>query len=342
MTHATIREISDQPAAIDAMIDALSDDASQLGESVSPGSTVCITGCGTSYFLSLTGAFLLNQRTTSLAIPGGEVTMSPGHLPDRDVDIIIGVSRSGESTDTILAIDELKSRYPAAPVIGLTCTKGSELDEVADVTILSPEGSEESVVMTKSYSSMLVAFEYLANLVATGDESTATLDGLATESQSVLDQAEPIAEELGRQTDLEKSFFLGTGEYYGLALEGMLKFEEMTLSWTKAYPSLEFRHGPQSIAGEDTLVTMLVPERRADLHRGLIEDIGDLGATRFLIGTESALDGLEAEARITVPQRDVGQTALHAPPLQYLAYYRAVARGLNPDRPKNLSQVVTF
>lgn len=342
MEHTTIREITEQPAALEAMSSELRERESELAEALSPSATICTTGCGSSYYLSLSGSNLLNEVTTSMAIPGSEALLSPSTLPD-DVDIILPVSRSGESTETVRATESLQEQYPDATIIGVTCTEDSEIYKLSDIPILSPEGEEESVVMTKSFSSMLLVFEYIARLI---DDDNADVskqfESLSSDSTAAIDESKDVARELGERTEFEKFFFLGTGEYFGLASEAMIKLEEMTLSWTKAYHPLEFRHGPKSIADEDTLVTMFLPNHSLDLHADLIDDIIKLGATTLVIGSQDAIDAVDADYSVVVPDRETGSLPLYAPAFQILGYYRAVALGLNPDQPQNLSQVVTL
>ncbi len=340
-THVTIDEINGQPEAIEAVLEELAGNE-DVATVVSNASTFCLVGCGTSYFLSLTGSALLNESAVSFAVPGSEVFIAQDQLPSVSVDVIIPISRSGESTETVRATEHLQGMYPDATVLGITCTAGSSIHELSDVPILSPAGAEEGVVMTKSYSSMLVALEYLA-LVAAGEDADATAwDSLPSDSERILEAADVVASELGSQTDIEKFVFLGSGEYYGLAMEAMLKLEEMTLGWTKAYHSLEFRHGPQSIADDNTLVTVFLPGRNTGMHANLVADITELGATTLVVGTESSLGDVTGDYKIEIPDRNPTSLSLSAPIFQLLGYYRAVESGLDPDEPKNLSQVVTF
>lgn len=338
--HATIREIEGQPAAIEAVVESLDRVEPELRELLSPETTFCLTGCGTSYYLSLSGSAVLNEVATSVAIPGSEALISPHQLPD-EVDVIIPVSRSGESTETVRATEVLRERYPDASVVGVTCTQGSTIYELANIPVLSPAGSEESVVMTKSFSSMLVAFEYITELIRTDDEKTPTAGfrGLPEDSERVVEAADPVAQELAAG-DFEKSVFLGSGEAFGIASEAMLKSEEMTLSWSKAYHTLEFRHGPQSIADDHTLVTVFLSEHRLGLQADLLMDVADLGATTLAVGTSSALEAVPADHAIKIPDRNIGSLSLFAPPFQLLGYYRAIEAGLDPDEPQNLTQVV--
>jgi len=342
--YVTAREIREQPAAIEAVLDEVERNHDALGETVSGASSFCLVGCGTSYFLALSGNALLNESVSSVAYPGSEAFLSAHQLPDPEdgVDVIVPVSRSGESTETVRATDRLRERYPDADVLGITCTAGSAVDERSDRSIVSPEGSEESVVMTKSYSSMLVALESVARLAAGDPPVSDALRALSEASEDVVERADPLAEDLGSRTDLEKFVFLGSGEHYGLASEAMLKLEEMTLSWTKAYHALEFRHGPKSIADDATLVVLFVPDRQPDAYRDLLADAADLGAETLAVGSGDALAGVEADHELVLQAGEHSGLCLYAPVFQLLGYYRSLSKGLNPDSPQNLSQVVKF
>jgi len=345
-THATVREIREQPAAIEAILDELDRRREELLD-LPASATFALVGCGSSYYLGVAGTGLLNRtgradptdRTDrSVAYPGGEVLLSPAQLPERSIDVVVPVSRSGESTETVRAMEGLRETHEAASVVGLTCNPESTVHDGADVPILSPKGSEESVVMTKSFASMLVALEYLSLLRRDGatTESLATLPGDAAD---VLDRSADLAESLGSRDDFEKLVFLGSGGLYGLAAEAMLKLEEMTLSWTKAYHALEFRHGPRSIADERTLLTLFVPEANA-LYADLVADIRKQGTEVVAVGPREAIRDVGADHTLELPNRGTPSLALYAPFFQFLGYYRAVEQGLDPDDPQNLTQVV--
>lgn len=338
--HATIREIVEQPKSIEAVLDEVERKGDNLAPLLTDSKGICLTGCGTSYFLSHSGSAKLNESTPSFAYPGSEVFMSPEQLPKLPIDLIIPVSRSGESTETVRATEKFAEVYPDATVLGVTCSEDSSIAERSDQALLSPEGSEESVVMTKSYSSMLVALESVARMA---DGHTSVADGLRSipeHSRRVIENTETVAEKIGARTDFEKFVFLGGGPLYGVAAEAMLKFEEMTLSWTKAYRPLEFRHGPKSIADENMLVTIFLPQGASDAYSALIEDIRSYGAEVLSIGTESALSAVDSDHTVQIPSHDPLSVAIYAPVFQLIGYHRAIAIGLNPDSPKNLSQVV--
>lgn len=335
----TLEEIRDQPRAIEALLAELERAEADLLDTISGGSTVCFVGCGTSFYLAQTGSALLNHAGVGIAVPGSEVLASPDTLPEVEIDAIVPVSRSGESTETVRATEELIDMYPDASVVGITCSEGSSVYELSDVPVLSPAGSEESIVMTKSYSSMLVALEYLARLAAGETGLQERFADLPEESTAVVERAEQQAADLAAREDLTKHVFLGSGEYYGIASEAMLKFEELTLSWTKAYHALEFRHGPKSIADEETLVTVFHPGRASELISDLVDDVTDLGAETLVIGHPDDLETVDPTHEFALSSES-GSLALTAPFFQFQGYYRAVERGLDPDNPQNLSQVV--
>ncbi|WP_135666289.1 SIS domain-containing protein [Halorhabdus rudnickae] len=335
--HHTVREIHEQPQAIETVLEALQADRETLPSIVS--SPFCLVGCGTSYYLARAGEALLNRDGVAAAIPGGEVLMSPSQLPQSSFETIVPISRSGESTETVAAADQLAAEHDAASVLGVTCTPDSSLDQLADRSIVSPDGSEDSVVMTKSFSSMLVALEYLAEL-ASGSSTTDRFDAVPELSEQTVTAADGLAREIADDAPAQKFVFLGSGPLFGLASEAMLKFEELTLSWSKAYHPLEFRHGPKSIADEETLVTLFVPEDPDERYHSLVEDISALGAETLIIGPRGDLDAFDGTYTFAFPSETVPSRALYMPLVQLLGYYRAVSLGLNPDDPKHLSQVV--
>lgn len=340
--HVTLKEIREQDEAIVSILREIREKQDRVVDVLSESSSVLLTGCGTSYYLGLTAAALLNEKSWKAnATPGSEVFISPEEASEKNPDIILPISRSGETTETVKATEFLKENNPDSEVVGITCNQDSSIYELSDVPILSPKGDEESVVMTKSFSSMLGGIEYLS-LLASGDESPAKyFRGISDEVSEIMEDSEEVGREIGSIDEIEKYVFLGTGEYYGLASEAMLKVEEMTLSWSKVYHPLEFRHGPRSIVEDDTLVTVFWPQRAREKHRNLLEEIRDLSAKTLAVGPKSELEEVESDYKLKLPSREEGPILpLYMPIVQLLGYYRAVDLGLNPDEPQNLSQVV--
>jgi glucosamine--fructose-6-phosphate aminotransferase (isomerizing) len=286
----------------------------------------------------LAGASLFNENAVAIAVPGGEVCMSPLQIPNISFDVIIPISRSGQTTETIRATEFMKKKNPKAKIVGITCAEKSSISDLSDICLVSKGGVEDSVIMTKSFSSMLVILQYLFELKK---ESKVKLNfqSLSENSRKIIERYEKTMKDIGYRNDLNKFIFLGTGEYFGLAMEAMLKMKEMALSWSEAYNSLEFRHGPKSIVDDETFVTFLWPNRGIDEHEALLKEVSDLRAKTLVIGANKSLRGVKADYIVEIPSHHYN-LVLYMPLVQLLGYYRAVSLGLNPDRPKNLEKFV--
>lgn len=340
--NATFEEIMGQPIAIEEVLEEVEDKEGQIDSLLSRASSCLFTGCGSSYYLGLMGAQLMNRaERLSYAVPAGEIMVSPESLPPVSPDVVISVSRSGESTEVLSAIKKLKEKNPESKVVGVTCNEDSSLRNLSEVSVVSRGGVEESTVATKSFSSMTVAVEYLSRLGPEGGSVRDDFRGLPEDSRKVLDRYERLSEEIGRRSDLEKFIFLGTGEYYGLALEAMLCIKEMSLSWSGAYPLLEFRHGHKSIVDENTLVVVFFSRSGGDEFDELAKEVNSLGGETFVMGRGEDIGGVESDYRAEIPVRpDYADLSLYIAPLQLLGYYRAINLGLDPDEPRNLDKVV--
>ena len=165
------------------------------------------------------------------------------------------------------------------------------------------------------------------------------LQNLGKDIKNVIERYDEKMKEIGSLHALNKFVFLGTGEYYGLAAEAMLKIKEMTLSWSEAYYPLEFRHGPKSTVNSETLVTFFWPTRGIKEHKSLLEEVQSLGAKTLIIGED--LKHVKSDYVVRIPiSTNCINLPLYMPPIQLLGFYRAINLGLNPDKPKNLLQVV--
>lgn len=340
-SYVTISEIREQPNAIETVLKDLREKEEELFDVCSNSSSFCLTGCGSSYYLALTGNALLNKNDLSFAFPSSEIFISSDQIPSIPFDVILPISRSGETTETVKATKFLKEKVPKIKAVGITCTKESSIYELSNIPILSRNGGEESVVMTKSFSSMLVAIEYFSKLNSGKHSPSKDFRKLPRDSKRVLEKSEDLAKEIESNKNLKKFVFLGTGKYYGLASEAMLKTEEMALSWSKAYHPLEFRHGPKSIIDDNTLVTLFCPTWKDEEHEELLEEIRLLGAKTLVVGRKKDVGKMESDYTLKIPSRKENtELSLYIPIVQFLGYYLAINLGLNPDNPKNLTQVV--
>jgi glucosamine--fructose-6-phosphate aminotransferase (isomerizing) len=239
----------------------------------------------------------------------------------------------------LLAVDKYHS-LGFRNVIGITCYEDSSLAKIVPTALVARQAHEESIAQTRSFTSMLVASQGLATVLAGKKLSEESLR-LPRLGASLLDDHAGLAKMLGEDASLERFFFLGSGPFYGLACEAMLKMKEMSLSYSEAFHFMEFRHGPMSMVDRHSLVVGMLSETGFSHEFAVLGDMRILGA-RVLALTPHALPRDHADYQCVLPGglTDLERGPLYLPVLQLLAYYRSLLNGQNPDRPNNLSAVV--
>lgn len=337
MEYNMISEIREQDEAIHAILKELSDKKEKIRKLVQKKGETFFLGCGSSHYLGITGSALFSQMNAlGHPITGGEVLVSEETLPPANSPLLISVSRSGGTTETVEATKRLQSKYPSSDTISITCNQNSSLTNISDISIVSKRGKEESIPATKSFSSALTAIEYLAMLKKSLNPEE-NFQKLGEMSKKTLENNENVARRIGENTNLEKFIFLGSGEYYGLALEGMLKIKESSLSWSEAYRSLEFRHGGKSILDENSLVVFFYPNQEKGEINNLIREICSLDSKVLIVGKENQVNKFDSDYKFDIPKGpSTGGLSLFIGPIQLMSYYKAVSLGLNPDNPKHL------
>jgi glucosamine--fructose-6-phosphate aminotransferase (isomerizing) len=227
----------------------------------------------------------------------------------------------------------------------VTCNPHSEMEKLCTHTFKMDWADEKSTVMTRSFTAILLAFQRLG-LEFVGDELLASaLHDLPKRGQKWLDTNAKKIQEFGGKRKFADCVFLGQGVHYWLAEEAALKVTEMSSSYAQVYHSLEFRHGPRSIAGPDTLITFYMSDAAKEAEITLARELKDLGAAvcvvvdrcdaelrnRFDLVLELGLDGPES-----------ARYALTAIPAHLLGTAVGLRKGLNPDAPRNLTRAVVL
>jgi glucosamine--fructose-6-phosphate aminotransferase (isomerizing) len=338
----TLQEIVDQPEAWAAAIrsfDAVASDVARLFRERAPDEVI-FTGCGSSYYLSMTAAAAFQQVAglRARAVPASEILQFPGSvLVSGSRPLLVVSSRSGTTTETLRALEAVRRRGLAT--LGLTCARRSPLERGADLCIHSPRGHEESVVTTKSFSSLLLLALLLVANQAEGAALHRELRRLPSLGRRMVKAALNLTGDLG--ADAARFVFLGGGPAHGIAWEAMLKMTEMAQRPAVAYHPLEFRHGPIAMTGPDTLVVCFGTRAGARLEADLVRDLRRHGA-RVVSLRDEWPGGAEVEVEVTLRVRldDEARCLLYLPFAQTLAYHRAVGAGLDPDRPPHLTSVV--
>ncbi len=338
-----LEEIKDTPRAIKSILEDIEEKERDIESILRDVQNVLFIGSGTSYNIGLVGASILrNNDFHADSVMGGEVLLSPNSISQMSPDLLVSISRSGETTETLQTYEKLSKKFENAGNIDISCYENSSLSHSSDLSIVSREGKEESVPATKSFSSIMTGVEYITKRRFEGANILKDFRDIPKKSYNMLEKAEPLAENLGGNEDLEKFVFLGTGEYYGIAREAALKMKEMTLSWSEAYPPLEFRHGPKAIVDENTLITVFYPGRGEEELKKLIEELQSLGGKVLLMGVENP-NLFEPDYEIQIPSaaRFIG-FSFFLLPVQLMAYYRGKEIGLDLDNPRNLDMVVSL
>ncbi|HWU00937.1 MAG TPA: SIS domain-containing protein [Terriglobales bacterium] len=289
------------------------------------GSTYVITGCGTSFYLAqiVASAFNLNGKT-AIAVPGGEwARRRDAYLADQRNLCVIALSRSGESTETVQAVEV--SRKAGMKTIGIVCEKESSLARAAETVIYAETHKSEGIVMTVSASLMLLVGLRLAG----AEVSPAVV-------QAAKDNFERMAAALPAIIKGRSHFvYLGAGALYGMASEGALKLQEMSLSYSQAFHPMEYRHGPISLVDSKTFTVLLYSPDTAAEEAKVASEIQAKGS--YLVGFGGPGD-LSLPVTLEGPQRAL----VVLPALQILGERVAEERGMDTVAPRHLNKVVVL
>jgi glucosamine--fructose-6-phosphate aminotransferase (isomerizing) len=336
--HFTRQEILSQPEAWAAALKVLDvtrrsildlDPARRHGQ-------VLFTGCGSTYYLTLSAASL-TQELTGLpcrAFPASELWLHPKSSYAGKA-LLVAISRSGETTETLRACESFLAGK-RGELLTLSCYGDMPLAKMGAVNIVLPSGQERSVAQTRAFSTLYLGAVALACLWAGRAGLFDSLARLPEAGTRLLKNYAPLAADLGRDPDLDRFYWLGSGPRYGLACELSLKMKEMSLTYSEPFHFMEFRHGPMSMVNKNTVIAGMLSETNRPHEQKVLGEMEALGAKVIsLAETEAAV-----EFRSQVPDAISGVLTL--PVLQLMAYHRAIAKGLDPDRPTNLSTVVTL
>ena len=310
---------------------------------------VKILGCGSAHIAGVMGAQLIEQlaRVPAHAEPASEFRYrNPVIEPDT---LYVAVSQSGETFDTLAAVQEVKRK--GGRVLGIVNVVGSTIARECGRGVYLHAGPEIAVVATKTFTCTAVAFALLAiHLGRLRDLSTAggarliaALEALPEQVQQILDGEMQIATVAKKLSGCNNAYFVGRAAGFAAALEGALKLKEVSYLHAEAYPASELKHGPLALIDAATPTVVVLP--RDDLYAknlSTIEEIRARGGPTYVVtqpgGTlPSAVDGV-----IEVPKSEPELDALLLNiPLQLLAYHVALAKGRDIDQPRNLAKSVT-
>jgi glutamine---fructose-6-phosphate transaminase (isomerizing) len=345
----TLQEILSQPAAWMETARQFEQNAELVGafEGFSPREPWLFVACGSSYYLSWTiaaqWAKLLQVACT--AVPASELLFGPHEVMQRTgARQVVFVSRSGKTTEVLRAAEWLRANA-SVRTLGVTCSSDSVLEELCTHTLKLPWADEKSMVMTRSFTSILLLFERLGAKFAGEAGLASALGGLPEKAARWLDVNADKIRAFGTKRPFADFAFLGQGAHYWLAQEAALKLTEMSSSYAQAYHTMEFRHGPKSIASKDTLITFLLSDAAVEEESSLVEELKELGAATFVVANR-ATPAWRREADLLIElgleEPEYARMAMTAIPAQLLGLAVGLRKGLNPDVPKNLTRAVVL
>lgn len=333
--HFMLKEIMEQPTVLSA---AVKSDVAHAVPLLRSAKMPAIVACGTSYYAGLVMQYLLQSRGKAIATYIGSEFSAWATGKE---DLIVAVSQSGETADTLSAVRLAKSR--GAKVIAVTNVAGSSLAREADAAVLIGVGPEVGVVATKSFTGQLCALYKIAYTLF-GEEKM--LDELAKVPKlsgeaivSTADKVKALAKELGKRKNF---FFIARGVGYPCALEAALKLKEITYLHAEAYAAGELKHGPISMMEKDVPVIAIAPS--GALAAKIESNIMECKAREASMVVLSDDDALLSYGKLGIKMSKVPDEMVplyYILPLQLLAYHMTVNAGKDPDQPRNLAKSVT-
>ncbi|MBA3045524.1 MAG: glutamine--fructose-6-phosphate transaminase (isomerizing) [Candidatus Thermoplasmatota archaeon] len=348
--HFMLKEIFEQPKVIqDTIIGANLNAESGYSIDLTPD-TIKIIACGTSYHAGYVGKYMLEELThtpTTVELASEYRFSSDTHSEP----LVIGISQSGETTDTLSAIKTAQKR--GLDTLGIVNIVGSTMTREADSVLYTRAGLEVGVAATKTYITQLVALLTLSIKMGVAKETlgiddarhlTKELRKLPKNVRSVLDQSDAIYELAQKISGAKSMFFLGRNINFPVALEGALKMKEISYIHAEGYPGGELKHGPLALVTEKTpVIAIAVKDQTYEKMLGNIGEVSARGATVIAIGTEGDRE-LDKYADYVFYIPDVPPLftpILTSVVMQLLAYHTANILGCEIDKPRHLAKSVT-
>ena len=356
--HFMLKEIYEQPKAVEDTLHAVlkngAFDFSEIGltdEEMEGFTSVYVVACGSAYHVGVVAQYVIEDL---VKIPVRVELASEfryRHMPVDPNALVIVISQSGETADTLAALRESKER--GLKTLAIVNVIGSSIAREADHVFYTLAGPEISVATTKAYSAQLIACYTLAMQFALirGELSQETFSNMVAELEALPDKISRIFEDKERIqwfaakfANANHAFFLGRGVDYAVSLEGSLKMKEISYIHSEAYAAGELKHGTISLIEDGTFVIGVLTQ--SGLYEKTVSNMVEcqsrgaylMGLTSY--GNYSVED--TADFTVYIPKTDEHFAAsLAVVPLQLLGYYLSVARGLDVDKPRNLAKSVT-
>ena len=358
--HFMLKEIEEQPAAVAATLQGRINPDTGLVDLADLGLTpdelrrvrrIVLVACGTSWHAALVGKFLLEEWTDIPCEVDIASEFRYRHLLVNDRTLIIPISQSGETADTLAALREVRQRK--ARVLSICNVVGSSVARESDAVLYTRAGIEIGVASTKAFTAQLAAL-YLLGIhlgltlerlsISHARDLTSHLTHVPEASNTTLKRCEAIPALAERYVAARNFLYLGRGIHFPVALEGALKLKEISYIHAEGYPAGEMKHGPIALIDEAMPVVALTPLGRT--YEKVLSNVEETRARRGQVIAIASDGDRELEGKVHhvlhVPYiSEYVAPILETIPLQLLAYHIAVQRGCDVDQPRNLAKSVT-
>lgn len=358
--HFMLKEIHEQPRAITETINGRIENGNiNLKEELKLDDNelidikrIIIVACGTSWHAGLAGEFMLEELSKiPVEVEYASEFRYRHPIIDKDT-LIIAISQSGETADTLAAMREAKKL--GAKILSICNVKGSSIARESDSVLYTHAGPEIGVASTKAFTTQLIVL-YLFTLYLSALRKTLsseTIKGLLEDLrkiplniESVMNNEDSVKEIADKHYKKSNALYLGRGINFPIALEGALKLKEVSYIHAEGYPAAEMKHGPIALIDKEMPVIFVAPKDKFTYKKVLsnIEEVKARGGIIITVATENDIEiAKRSDHVIYIPKNLYTLSSILAVvPLQLLAYYIAVKRGIDPDKPKNLAKAVT-
>ncbi len=302
-------------------------------------------GCGTSFYLAEAAAASWTSLTgeRARALPASEPLLFPALSLAKAAGLQgVVISRSGHTSEALRAANLLSQQF-AVPTLGITCAANSPLEKTCDITLRVSAAEENSTVMTRSFTSMLLALQFLAARRCGQEDFLSVLDRAA---HHLLPQISSISDRIVGFVD-EHSFadyiFLGQGPFFSIAREASLKVTEMSCSYCQAFHTLEFRHGPKAVVSPETCLMFFLSESGYKAEYRVLADVKELGGITIAVcnrANEVVRRSSDVVFEFGFDGPELATLAPFVVPAQLLGFFTGIKKNLDPGHPKNLTRVV--
>lgn len=359
--HFMLKEIFEQPQTIfdslrgrmDSTVPTITlSGIEKIKDKILEANRIIIVACGTSWHAGLLAEYVIEElcRVNVEVEYASEFRYRNPIITDKD--IIIAVSQSGETADTLVAIENAKSQ--GATIFGLVNVVGSSIARMSDAGAYTHAGPEIGVASTKAFTAQLAVLYLvalkIAKLKGTIEDTLfnkllADLAKVPEHVQHILDeQVENIRDIAKKYTDARDFLYLGRGYNFPIALEGALKLKEISYIHAEGYPAAEMKHGPIALVDEN-LPVVFVATKDA-YHEKIVSNIQEIKARKGMVVAvisqgDTVIPDLADDVMVVPQVHEIIAPILSVIPLQLLSYYIGLNRGLDVDKPRNLAKSVT-